>query len=296
MKIFIKSNMLIIQTDSSILSVEWFGDFILSHSKDMIFLPMSIVIFFDEMLSNKRNEFLTRLAKLYSEKSEFYYEQLLNNLLKYRHKPIKLEFKQEGNIMSDVEIYLDAISSKEVKILLKENNSWIIAYFSSQLAHFVTEHDSRRIFLNASGERSKSRLDRVLKRQSFLFFNFKFTYSKNFLTILFNEYINNNEGDSKNWENSSNNNQSSGFNFNRENSFNSKGYYQDPVLLGHYNTLELSYGAKYEDVKGGYRRLAKMYHPDRVMHKNETIVNLYTKKFQEIHNSYQFLKDYLKEE
>jgi len=289
--------MLIVQTDSSILSVDWFGDFVLSHSKDMIFLPMSIVIFFDEMLLDKRKEFLTRLARLYSEKSEFYYEQLLNNLLKYRHKPIKLEFKQDGNIMSDVEVYLDAISSREVKILLKEPNSWIIAYFSSQLVHFVTEHDSRRIFLNASGERSKSRLDRVLKRQSFLFFNLKFTYSKNFLTVLFNEYINNNSGDSKNWEQSSSNNNSQwGFNFNRENSFNSKGYYQNPSLLLHYNNLELPYGAKFEDVKSSYRKLAKMYHPDRVMHKNETIVNLYTKKFQEIHNSYQFLKDYLKEE
>lgn len=288
--------MLIVQTDSSILSVDWFGDFILSHSKDMIFLPMSIVIFFDEMLIDKRREFLTRLSELYSEKSEFYHEQLLNNLLKYRHKPIKLEFKQDGNVMSDVEVYLDAISSQEVKLLLKESNSWIIAYFASQLVHFVTELDSRRIFLNASGERSKSRLDRVLKRKSFLFFNLKFTYSKNFLTILFNEFINNNSGDSQNWEESSNkNNNNYGFNFNRANSFNSASYYQDPTLLQHYNVLELSYGAKFEDIKGSYRRLAKMYHPDRVMHKNETIINLYTKKFQEIHNSYQYLKEYLKE-
>ena len=48
--------------------------------------------------------------------------------------------------MSDVEVYLDAISSQEVKLLLKESNSWIIAYFASQLVHFVTELDSRRIF------------------------------------------------------------------------------------------------------------------------------------------------------
>jgi DnaJ-domain-containing protein 1 len=269
--------MLIIQTDSTVLSLEWFGNFIMSHSRDTIFLPMSIVIFLDEMLMKDRKDFLIKLAKLYSEKSDLYYEQLLKNLLRYKGKPIKIEFKVEKVISSDVNIYLDAISHSEVKILLQEPNPWIITFFSSQLDRFITEFDDRRLFLNASEDRSKNRLDRVLKKRKFLFFNIKYTYSKNFLTILFNEYT------KKRREH----------NYNRENSFNSSDYHRDSVLLYHYGILELQYNASIEDVKANYRKLAKMYHPDRVHHKNPTIVNLYTKKFQDIQNSYQFLKAHL---
>jgi len=270
--------MLVVQTDSSMLSVEWFGNFILSHSRDTIFLPMSVVVFLDEKLMEERQKFLVRLAKLYSQKSQLYYEQLLKNFLRYRHKPIKIEFKQKVIIKSSVDIYLDAISHKEVKILLREPNSWITTYFISQLDKFITEFDDRRIFLNATEERSKSRLDRVLKRKSFLFFDLKYTYSKNFLTILFNEYT-------KQRRNK--------YNYNRNNSFNSSNYHQDSVLLYHYGVLELDYNASLKDVKNNYRKLAKMYHPDRVHHKNQTIINLYTKKFQDIQNSYHFLKEHL---
>ena len=271
--------MLVVQTDSSMLNIDWFGNFVLSHSKDTIFLPMSIVIFLDEELFQDRKAFLVRLAKLYSQKSQLYYEQLVKNFLRYRYKPIKIEFKQKAIIKSDVEIYLDAISHKEVKILLKEPNPWIITFFTSQLDRFITEFDEKRIFLDASEERSKSRLDRVLKKKSFLFFNMKYTYSKNFLTILFNEFTKQRRDNR--------------YNYNRENSFNSKGYYQDSTLLYHYGVLELNYNASLKEVKTNYRKLAKMYHPDKVHHKNQTIINLYTKKFQDIQNSYQFLKNHL---
>jgi DnaJ-domain-containing protein 1 len=36
----------------------------------------------------------------------------------------------------------------------------------------------------------------------------------------------------------------------------------DPVLKGHYETLELAYGATFEEVKTAYRRLMRKYHPD----------------------------------
>jgi hypothetical protein len=277
LRVFIKSNMLIVQTDSSILSAEWLGEFLISHGKDVIFLPMSVVIFFDEELQKERKEFLIKLAQYYSIKSELYYEQLLKNFLRYKHKPIKIEFKQKLVIRSDISVYLDAISHKDVKILLKDKNPWIITFFSSQLGKFIVEFDERKLFLNAVEKRSKSRLDRVLKRKEFLFFNMKYKYSRNFLTILFSDHV---KGKKE-------------FKFNRNNSFNSPSYTQDRVLLHHYNILELPYDSSLENVKQNYRRLAKMYHPDRVHNKNQTIVEMYTKKFQDIQSSYQYLKEYL---
>jgi DnaJ-domain-containing protein 1 len=269
--------MLVVQTDSSIVSLNWFGEFLLSHSRDIIFLPMSAVIFLDEELMKERKEFLLKLAKYYSFKTGMYFEQLLKNLLLYKKKPIKIEFKQKQIIKSDVEIYLDAISHKDVKIILREQNPWITAFFSSQLDKFIVEFDERRLFLNTYEQRAKDRLDRVLKKKDFLFFTIKYTYSKNFLTILFT--------DPKK--------EKKKFNYDRKKSFTSENYYQDRTLLHHYGILELSYNASLKEVKSNYRRLAKMYHPDRVHHKNDTIIDLYTKKFQAIQTSYHFLKEHL---
>ncbi|HIC09822.1 MAG TPA: J domain-containing protein [Campylobacterales bacterium] len=304
MKIFIKSNMFVIQTNSSILSIDWFGDFLLSHSKDTIFLPMSVMIFLDEDIIDERKKFLIRLAKFYSNQHQLDYERFVRNFLRFLNRPIKIEFKQKNIIRGDVEVYLDALSPKDVKILLQHENPWIITHFVSQLNRFITEFDNRRLFLDASDDRSKSRLDRVLKKRNFLFFNMKFTYSKNFLTVLFSEYTQNyqqqqeryqsySQSQSKSQSQSQNN--SYNFNFHHENSFNSPNYYQDATLAHHYRVLELQYNASLKEVKANYRKLAKRYHPDRVHNKNQSIVELYTKKFQEIQTSYQFLKEYLEE-
>ncbi len=37
----------------------------------------------------------------------------------------------------------------------------------------------------------------------------------------------------------------------------------DPTLVAHYRALELPYGAPLEDVRAAYKRLMKLYHPDR---------------------------------
>ena len=62
--------MLIIQTNSSILSFDWFGDFILSHNKDVIFLPMSVIVFVNNStkLMTKREEFLDKIVNYFLEK------------------------------------------------------------------------------------------------------------------------------------------------------------------------------------------------------------------------------------
>jgi len=273
LKVFIKSSMLIVQTtDTSILSIDWFGEFIVAHGKDALFMPSSVIIFYDEERLSERKEFLKALAKYYSDKSDLYYQQILKNLLRYRHKPVKIDFKTKKSVQrDDVEIYLDAISSKEVKILLKNENSWVISFYLSQLNGFITEWDRRKLFLNASEARTKNRLDRLLKRKQFLFYNIKYTYSPNFLTILFNTFTNRR----------------------KENSFNSTKYLKDNTVQQHYSTLEAPYDSDIETVKRNYRKLAKMYHPDRVHNKNETIVELYTKKFQKIQESYNYIKNYL---
>jgi molecular chaperone DnaJ len=276
MKIFIQSNMLIIQTDLSILNKEWFGRFIIEHGTDMIFLPISVIVFFNENKVQKRKKFLSKLAEHYAEQTEFYQEQLMRNFIRYKHKPIKIEFdKDEVEKLKgrEVKVKLDAISNEKIQLKLEKPNKWVISFFLAQLDSFLLKWNSKIIQIDVSESRTKARIDRMLKKDKFLFFKIKYIYNEHFLYNLFNPF----SSGEKEYD-----------------SFTSNSYQQDAQMTHWYSVLEAPYGASIGVVKQNYRKLAKMYHPDRVHNKNKTIVELYTKRFQEIQNAYASLKQRLK--
>lgn len=59
---------------------------------------------------------------------------------------------------------------------------------------------------------------------------------------------------------------------------------------GHYAVLGVDTSASNEDIKKAYRQLATQYHPDKVSHLGEELVDFANKKFQEINDSYQAIK------
>ena len=162
---------------------------------------------------------------------------------------------------------------EKIQIGLEKPNKWVISFFLAQLDSFLIRWNSKMIQIDVSENRTKSRIDRMLKKDEFLFFKVKYIYNEHFLYNLFNPF------DGKEEESES---------------FTSDYYHQDSKLTHSYSILEAPYGASIGVVKQNYRKLAKMYHPDRVHNKNATIVDLYTKKFQEIQNAYQYLKNRLK--
>jgi DnaJ like chaperone protein len=59
-----------------------------------------------------------------------------------------------------------------------------------------------------------------------------------------------------------------------------------------YEVLGVSRGASPEEIKAAYRRLASLYHPDKVQHLGEALKRLAELKFKEIQEAYEILKKY----
>ena len=57
--------------------------------------------------------------------------------------------------------------------------------------------------------------------------------------------------------------------------------------MSHYDTLEISRSASQEDIKKAYRRLAKIWHPDKNKNKDDN-------KFKNISTAYEVLSDPIK--
>ena len=58
-----------------------------------------------------------------------------------------------------------------------------------------------------------------------------------------------------------------------------------------YTVLEIDRNASPEDIKNAYRRLAGQYHPDKVMHLGDEFKALAEKRFKEILQAYNQLRD-----
>jgi hypothetical protein len=59
----------------------------------------------------------------------------------------------------------------------------------------------------------------------------------------------------------------------------------------YYKVLELSKGAKIDDIKKAYKTLISQYHPDKVSNLGSDLQKLAIKKTQEINEAYQYFKN-----
>ena len=59
----------------------------------------------------------------------------------------------------------------------------------------------------------------------------------------------------------------------------------------YYKVLELSKGAKIDDIKKAYKTLISQYHPDKVSNLGSDLQKLAMKKTQEINEAYQYFKN-----
>lgn len=63
------------------------------------------------------------------------------------------------------------------------------------------------------------------------------------------------------------------------------------TLKGPYTILEVDRNATPEEIKKAYRRLVNKYHPDKVAHLGEEFKKLAEKRFKEVQEAYQKIKD-----
>jgi len=264
MKIVLRNNLILITTDFETLNVPWMQDFLNHHTRGMLFLPKAVLVFRNESLSDVRKDFIKQLSEFHASKHDFSHEFFLRSMLKYGNQPIRIEL-EEMEEPETVKVKLYAYDRDTVLISLDQPNSWVVNYLRSQLEVYVERGTDISLVVDVSEYKAKSRLERALNKRHILHYQIQYTYDNHFMSKLYADFSNFSFGDlCKNEENDEN--------------------------VHFYTILECPVGASQDALKKSYKKLTKVYHPDKVFHEAPNMVEHYTQKFQLLQEAYTALR------
>jgi len=264
MKIVLRNNLILITTDFETLNVPWMQDFLNHHTRGMLFLPKAVLVFRNESLSDVRKDFIKQLSEFHASKHDFSHEFFLRSMLKYGNQPIRIEL-EEMEEPETVKVKLYAYDRDTVLISLDQPNSWVVNYLRSQLEVYVERGTDISLVVDVSEYKAKSRLERALNKRHILHYQIQYTYDNHFMSKLYADFSSFSFGDlCKNEENDEN--------------------------VHFYTILECPVGASQDALKKSYKKLTKVYHPDKVFHEAPNMVEHYTQKFQLLQEAYTALR------
>ncbi len=265
MEIVLQNNLILIRTGFSTLQEAWMTGFLSKHAQDMLFLPKAVLVFNNDMLLEERESFLHALSERYAQEHELSEKFFIRSMLRYARQPIKIELDTlEEPESVTVELY--AHNAETVVASLYAPNQWVISFLRSQLDLYVRETSDTSIVLDVSEMRAKSRLERALNKRHILHFHIQYRYDARFMQRLYGDFA--------------------GFDFEDEE-------HEDEridEMMHYYTVLECPVGASQDALKRSYKKLVKVYHPDRVYCENTDMVNHYTQKFQLLQEAYTALR------
>jgi hypothetical protein len=185
-------------------------------------------------------------------------------MLKYGTQPIRVELDKllEPEV---VKVNLYAYDKNTVLISLDYPNSWVISYLRSQLEVYVERGTDVSLVVDVSDHKAKSRLERALNKRHILHYDIQYTYDNRFMSKLYSDFASYSFGDlCKDHE--------------------------DEKHKKFYTILECPIGASQDALKKSYKKLAKVYHPDKVIHEAPHMVTHYKQKFQLLQEAYEALR------
>ena len=263
MNIVLRNNLILITTDFETLNAEWMKNFLNHHSRGMLFLPKAVLVFRNETLTEVREEFLQQLSEHHARTHDFDHQFFLRSMLKYGTQPIKIELEKLQE-PETVKVNLYAYDKDTVLISLDTANSWVLNYMRSQLEVYVERGTDLSLVIDVSDMKAKSRLERALNKRHILHYQIQYTYDNHFMSKLYSDFANFSFGDLCKEETSEN------------------------TLF--YTVLECPVGASQDALKKSYKKLTKVYHPDKIVHESPHMVEHYTQKFQLLQEAYTALR------
>ena len=264
MEIVLRNNLILITTEFDTLNTKWMKDFLNHHARGMLFLPKAVLVFRNETLKEVREEFLKQLSQHHAKKNDFSNKFFLRSMLKYGTQPIKIELNKLQSPES-VEVNLYAYDKDTVLISLNNPNSWVLNYLRSQLEVYVERGTDISLVVDVSDYRAKSRLERALNKRHILHYQIQYTYDNHFMSKLYSDFANFSFGDLCKVGN-------------------------DGENTHFYTVLECPIGASQDALKKSYKKLVKVYHPDKIVHETPHMVRHYTQKFQLLQEAYTALR------
>lgn len=239
------------------------NDFLNHHSRGMLFLPKAVLVFRNETLTEVREEFIQQLSEHHAKIHDFNHEFFLKSMLKFGTQPIKIELEKLQN-PEIIKVNLYAYDKNTVLISLKTPNSWVLNYMRSQLEVYVERGTDLSLVIDVSDFKAKARLERALNKRHILHYEIQYTYDNHFMSKLYSDFANFSFGDLCNKK-------------------------EDETTL-FYTVLECPVGASQDALKKSYKKLTKVYHPDKIIHESPHMVEHYTQKFQLLQEAYTALK------
>lgn len=265
MDIVLRNNLILITTCFETLNKGWMKDFLSHHSRGMLFLSKSVLVFRNEILTEVREEFLKELSVHHASTHEYDHKFFLRSMLKFGTQPIKIELAQLQKTQK-VKVNLYAYDKNTVLITLDSPNTWVLSYFRSQLEVYVERGTDISLVVDVSDHRAKARLERTLNKKDVLHYHLDYSYDNHFLSKLYSDFASYTFGDlCKEEENSQ--------------------------LTRLYTLLECPVGASQDTIKKNYKKLARAYHPDKIIHESPNMVEHYTQKFQLLQEAYTTLRE-----
>ena len=264
MNIVLRNNLILITTGFETLNSPWMKDFLTRHSRGMLFLPKSVLVFRNEDLIGVREEFLKKLSKYHASKNEFSHQFFLRSMLKYGTQPIKIELKEQQE-PQNVKVNLYAYDKNTVLISLDYPNSWVVSYLRSQLEVYVEKGTDVSLVIDVSDYKAKARLERALNKRHILHYQIQYTYDNHFMSKLYSDFANFSFGDLCKQDELDEN-------------------------LHYYTVLECPIGASLDALKKSYKKLVKVYHPDKIFNDTPYMMKHHTQKFQLLQEAYTALR------
>ena len=264
MEIVLRNNLILITTGFDTLNTSWMKEFLNHHARGMLFLPKAVLVFRNETLVEVREEFLNQLSQHHARTHDFDYQFFLRSMLKYGTQPIKIELEKLEEPQT-IKVHLYAYDKDTVLISLDSPNSWVLNYLRSQLEVYVERGTDSSLVVDVHDYKAKARFERALNKRHILHYQIQYTYDNRFMSKLYSDFANFSFGDLCKEEGESEN-------------------------IHLYTVLECPIGASQDALKKSYKKLAKVYHPDKIIHENPNMIKHYTQKFQLLQEAYETLR------
>ncbi len=264
MNIVLRNNLILITTGFDTLNTEWMKEFLNHHTRGMLFLPKAVLVFKNEALKDARDKFLHKLSEHHANKHDLSHQFFYRSMKKYTTQPIKIELNKLLE-PENVKVNLYAYNKDTVLISLDYPNLWVLNYLRSQLEVYVERGTDISLVVDVSDYKAKARLERALNKRHILHYQIQYTYDNHFMSKLYSDFASFSFGDLCKYE-------------------------EDETNTQFYTILECPIGASQDTLKQSYKKLTKVYHPDKVFHENPNMLNHYTQKFQLLQEAYTALR------
>ena len=228
-------------------------------------LSDAIVILNDDSEEIKKKYLLKWAYKLYKKNNQYVDNIFYKNLITSFKMPIYVQTTHTKSIAQMAVITINQTDSFKISVTCNQYHYIIIKYFK-----FIFK-DDMVLGLN------KTTFNITIKTKSNLLLLKKILSNKEILKIPVTFITH-------------------GLNFTRlhQNDKNTDEYIYEEKLRKSYKILSISNNTTVKEIKKNYKNMLKKYHPDIVYNQNNSLVELYTKRFQVIQYAYELVKEHHK--